>query len=578
MVVTLAAIASLGRLFDSTDYLAPLVTTAIAAHGSAIVLRRTRLGPIAVVLVAVAPGAVVLGWIRYLDTTFLGLPSTETFSLARQDLRDAWTQFGEVVAPAPALPGFVLGACIAVWVAAWVADWAAFRLGSAVEAVLPASASWCSRPCWARTATAPRRPCSSSPPRSPSSSSTGWPTRWPPAPGWATAGARARRRVVAVGSGHGRARGRVRRVRRPRVPGAHAEAMLDWHGGGIGDGTRVTVSPLVDIRKRLVDQSDVEAFTVRADAAVVLAAHRARQLRRDRLVLQRQLRARPTATCRASRRTGPTPVVQDYVITGLQAIWLPAAYQPLDVQTNGADVRYDTESSTLIVDNDLDTSDGVNYRVTSALPQLDVDLLDQNEGTDLPGADPRPLPPAAERLPRSVSDLAEAIMLGAGRTPTSGPACSRTGSAASSPTTSAASAPGTARTPSRTSSSRSAATASSSPARSRRWPGRGASPPGWRWASRPGEVDEDERRHRYIVRGRNAHAWPEVWINQAGWVPFEPTPGRGAPGAEEWTGVAEQQDDQDPIATTIPPSTPSTGAIPTTLPDETPEGPNEVDF
>ena len=62
----------------------------------------------------------------------------------------------------------------------------------------------------------------------------------------------------------------------------------------------------------------------------------------------------------------------------------------------------------------------------------------------------------------------------------------------------------------------------------------------------PGRVDADSDGTRYIVRGRNAHAWPEVWINQAGWVPFEPTPGRGAPGAEEWTGVPEQQDDPGP--------------------------------
>ncbi|WP_350343318.1 transglutaminaseTgpA domain-containing protein [Proteinivorax tanatarense] len=33
---------------------------------------------------------------------------------------------------------------------------------------------------------------------------------------------------------------------------------------------------------------------------------------------------------------------------------------------------------------------------------------------------------------------------------------------------------------------------------------------------------EDEH---YIVRGKNAHAWPEVYIANSGWVPFEPTPG-----------------------------------------------------
>jgi hypothetical protein len=45
------------------------------------------------------------------------------------------------------------------------------------------------------------------------------------------------------------------------------------------------------------------------------------------------------------------------------------------------------------------------------------------------------------------------------------------------------------------------------------------------------------------VLGRNAHAWPEVWFDELGWVPFEPTPGRGAPGAESHTGVAPAQDE-----------------------------------
>ena len=253
-------------------------------------LRRTRLGPIAVVLVAVATGAVILGWIRYLDTTFLGLPSTETFSLARQDLRDAWTQFGEVVAPAPALPGFVLGACIAVWVAAWVADWAAFRLGSAVEAVLPASAivvfvALLGSDRHRTTATVFFIAAALAfilLHRVAEQLTTGtWVgngrRQGPPA-------------VVAVGLGMVVLAVVFGAFAGPRTPGADAEAMLDWHGGGIGDGTRVTVSPLVDIRKRLVDQSDVEAFTVRGRPAFVLATHRARQVRRDRLVLQRQLR------------------------------------------------------------------------------------------------------------------------------------------------------------------------------------------------------------------------------------------------------------------------------------------------
>jgi transglutaminase-like putative cysteine protease len=45
----------------------------------------------------------------------------------------------------------------------------------------------------------------------------------------------------------------------------------------------------------------------------------------------------------------------------------------------------------------------------------------------------------------------------------------------------------------------------------------------------------------YHVAGRDAHAWDEVWFDGYGWVLFDPTPGRGAPGAEQHTGAAAAQ-------------------------------------
>ena len=71
------------------------------------------------------------------------------------------------------------------------------------------------------------------------------------------------------------------------------------------------------------------------------------------------------------------------------------------------------------------------------------------------------------------------------------------------------------------------------------------------------------------VRGYHGHAWPEVYLQGYGWVPFEPTPGRGIPGAEAYTGVPEQQvsDGDHSTATTVPQTTTTAapgGAAPTT--------------
>jgi transglutaminase-like putative cysteine protease len=37
----------------------------------------------------------------------------------------------------------------------------------------------------------------------------------------------------------------------------------------------------------------------------------------------------------------------------------------------------------------------------------------------------------------------------------------------------------------------------------------------------------DERREEWVVTDHNAHQWVEVWFPEYGWLPFDPTPGRG---------------------------------------------------
>jgi hypothetical protein len=67
----------------------------------------------------------------------------------------------------------------------------------------------------------------------------------------------------------------------------------------------------------------------------------------------------------------------------------------------------------------------------------------------------------------------------------------------------------------------------------------------------------------YIVRGEYAHAWPEVYIAGAGWVPYEPTPGRGIPNAFSYTGIPEQQAAPGGNGVDIAPTTQTTATIPT---------------
>ncbi len=54
----------------------------------------------------------------------------------------------------------------------------------------------------------------------------------------------------------------------------------------------------------------------------------------------------------------------------------------------------------------------------------------------------------------------------------------------------------------------------------------------------PGQLGADGLYH---VASRHAHAWDEVWFDGYGWVLFDPTPGRGAPGAEQHTGATAAQ-------------------------------------
>ena len=63
------------------------------------------------------------------------------------------------------------------------------------------------------------------------------------------------------------------------------------------------------------------------------------------------------------------PLEQHYAIDRLNALWLPAAFQPVHIDPpEGASPNYERSSSTLIVDTKYQTSDQLEYDVTSEIP------------------------------------------------------------------------------------------------------------------------------------------------------------------------------------------------------------------
>jgi hypothetical protein len=224
-------------------------------------------------------------------------------------------------------------------------------------------------------------------------------------------------------------------------------------------------------------------------------------------------------------------VTQTFEISGLGGIWLPAAFSP--VRVDGADgITIDAETSSLV--KAAAPSDDLRYTVESVLPHYDV--------ARLRAADTPPRSDLAERylslpadFPAELADQARAIAAGAS---------TRYDQAVDlqnwfrSFTYDLSFPSGTSQTAmkrfvaERRGYCEQFAGTFAAFARVLGLPSRVAV------GFTPGEQRADGR---YYVEGKHAHAWPEIYFDGVGWVPFEPTPGRGNPAAENYTGVAAAQ-------------------------------------
>lgn len=574
--LTLAVAVGMGRLFAGGDHLVPLVAAGLVGHAAMWGGRRQGAPLPAAAAGALAGVALAGAWLLLPDSTAYGLPGPGTLDAARRALADAWSEFGDVVAPTPATDGFLLAAMIGVGVTAVLADWAAFRMRVLFEAVVPSFTLFIFTATLADgggrgvmvalylAALLAFLVVHRAGLESEGSS-------------WFASRTRGGARALVQGAGGLMAVAILAAVVvGPRLPGATSDAVVGWRDSDRsgGDGRRTTVSPLVDIRGRLVDQSTTEVFTVRSTQK---AYWRLTSLDTfDGNIWSSDASYRQIGQRVPSGGAADVPgrvVRQEFTIRSLASIWLPAAYRPAVVRDID-DVSYNADLGSLITGEE--TTDGFSYRVDSAIPDLSGDQLGDRLGDRL-GAAGEPLADGARfvalpRVPRAVTNLARSITR-AGTNPYE-KALALQNFFRANFVYDLNAAPGhdgaaleTFLFATRRGYCEQFAGAYGVLARAVGLPTRVAV------GFTPGELGGDGQYH---VRGLNAHAWPEVHLEGTGWVAFEPTPGRGAPGAEAYTGVPEAQArPEDPnTATTASPSTttpddvtsPSTTAAP-----ETPE-------
>jgi len=565
-VLTMAAVLGLARLFEGASFFTAVLAFAALGHGLALLCRARRLSGTATAVVGV--GGLVLGvsWFLLPQTTAYLVPTPATLGAVGERLADAWDVFSSVRAPAPVHPGLVLAAAVATYVIAWVADTAAFRASAPVEAAIPATSLFL----FGAALGAP-------PLRAPTTAvflaavlaywlaTRAW--RSTSSPSWA--GHQDGGAAALLGSGSRLAGVAVLAavVLGPLVPGAGSAALVPWRASDRDSGTRLTVSPLVDIRTRIVDQAEVEVFTVRSASRsywrlTALDEFDGRIWRSDGRFSSVDRELADPGEVRP--RNGSTVVDQQVEISGLEAVWLPAAYRPVAFEARGVRVGVDKESSTLIIGRH-ESSEGLRYRVQSLVRQPTEDDL------RLASLRPRRIARLYTTLPLSFSpaarELAQAIVAGRSSPYDAARALQdhfRTGAYRYDTSVE----PGHGEDDlerflleTRAGYCEQFAGAYAALARAVGLPARVAV------GFTPGELEADGSYH---VRGSHGHAWPEVFLGSAGWVPFEPTPGRGIPGGEGYTGVPEEQagpdGDQSAATTTTSTSTTLAGGAPTTAP------------
>lgn len=548
IAVTLATALLFQRVFEDRSFFAPVAICALSVHIIAILGRRIRIIGFAQLVLSVVAVALCISVLFYRPSlAYSFLPTGATLDLVRADFELAKQLFNEQKAPVPVVRSLAVGAALAISLIALLSDVFAFKIGEPGQALISpiAIVSFVSL-----LGTQEQQVLSVIPLLIAifaflllhAAASRALFSRW------VHNKARNQAYIAMVIFGGLLAAIAVWTGTRygPQLPGADAQPLIELGEEGRRDNKPLeVVSPLVEIQPRLLEQTNATIFEVTSDRR---SYWRISSLDLFDGALWRS-QGQFTKAQGKLDVTYPADIEQPvsqqrYSLVALNSVWAPASYLPTRIDIEGdIGINYEAESSTMIVDTkDADVSNGLNYTITSSVLNIDSQQLDSYANETQKSIDDRYL-----QLPDDFSDTVRAqsaeIVAGAGNRYRQALALQNFFRLNFVYDIDVARGHDITRIEDFLAARRGYceqfAGSYAAMARSVGIPTRVAI------GFTPGDVDPGNPNH-FIVKGKHAHAWVEVYIDGAGWVAFDPTPGRGMPGAEQYTGNPEQQDSLTP--------------------------------
>jgi transglutaminase-like putative cysteine protease len=352
----------------------------------------------------------------------------------------------------------------------------------------------------------------------------------------------------------------------PQLPGAGTAALVDLRSIGRGPGPVEVGNPLVGVGNLLGEQSDEVLFTAKAATPHYwrLTALEEYDPATQQWRTHRSYREAESGEDLPRSSTAPTSPEDIHVeLSGMPGIWLPSPFEPDNVSAD-IDLRYDPDSSSVIAGGRTNLPD-ITYDLVAAVPEFTPPADDSSSN---PAVDPEYLrnPQVSQAVLDTLGAATEGITGTTARLQALQDWFRTRFTYDQTVDYSSAPDPTAMFLARQRGFCQQFASTFAVMARLMGIPSRVAV--GFTYGESTGELDSSGRAN-WVVRGRQAHAWPEVYVDGSGWVPFEPTPGRGNPDASQLTGVEAQQDGTGvaTVPTTTTTAAPNTGIVPTTVAD-----------